>query len=158
MSLSDLYQEIILDHYKNPRNYGEIEDAHVHAEDNNPSCGDELQIDLILGEDEDSIEEIKFSGQGCAISMASASLMSDRIEGKSLEEVEDLRETFKAMITSDDEPEDLQDELGDLVSLKGVIKFPIRVKCANLSWNTLKKGLDALEEEGVPARVVQNEG
>lgn len=157
MSLSDLYQEIILDHYKNPRKYGEMEDPDVYAEDNNPSCGDELEISLKLDDAQQSIEEVRFSGEGCAISMASGSLMSDRIEGKSLEEVRELRDKFKQMITSDEEDPDRDSELGDLVSLKGVIKFPIRVKCANLSWNTLQKGLDALEEQGVTARVVQNE-
>ncbi len=157
MSLSDLYQEIILDHYKNPRNYGEMEDPDVYAEDNNPSCGDELEISLRLDETANRIEEVRFSGEGCAISMASGSLMSDRIEGKDLDEVRELRDKFKRMITSDEEDPEHDHELGDLVSLKGVIKFPIRVKCANLSWNTLQKGLDALEQQGVPARVVQNE-
>jgi len=157
VSLSDLYQEIILDHYKNPRNFGEIDDPHVYAEDNNPSCGDELDISLMLSEDEQTVEEVKFSGEGCAISMASASLMSDRIEGKTLDEIDELHERFQDMITDDDsDPEELSDELGDMVSLKGVIKFPIRIKCASLSWETLEKGLNALEEQGVPARVVQN--
>lgn len=158
MSLSDLYQEIILDHYKNPRNFGEIEDPHVYAEDNNPSCGDELNISLELSDDQQTVEKVKFSGQGCAISMASASLMSDRIEGKTLDEIEEVHQQFKDMITDDEaEPEELSDELGDMVSLKGVIKFPIRIKCASLSWDTLEKGLDALEDQGIPARVVQNE-
>ncbi len=158
MSLSDLYQEIILDHYKNPRNYGEMDDAHIHVEDNNPSCGDELEVNVRLDEDEEVIEDISFTGEGCAISMASASLMSDRLEGKSIEDAEELRERFKSMITSDEEDlEDLKQELGDLVSLKGVIKFPIRVKCANLSWNTFKKGLDAKDEDGLPVNIVQNE-
>jgi len=158
VSLSDLYQEIILDHYKNPRNYGEINDPHVYAEDNNPSCGDELELSLILNEEEDTVEDVKFTGEGCAISMASASLMSDRVEGKTLEEIQELSDRFETMLTDDDrDPEELSDELGDLVSLKGVIKFPIRIKCASLSWDTLHKGLDALEEQGVPARVVQND-
>lgn len=157
MSLSDLYQDIILDHYKNPRNYGEIDNPDVYAEDNNPSCGDEIEIHLKLDESGDRIDEIKFSGQGCAISMASGSLMSDRLEGKSLEEVEELRDKFKSMITSDDDEQDFREELGDLVSLKGVIKFPIRIKCANLSWDTLEKGLEALREEGPPVRVIQND-
>lgn len=158
MSLSDLYQDIILDHYKNPRNFGEIDDPHIYAEDNNPSCGDELNISLVLGDDEQTVEEVKFSGEGCAISMASASLMSDRIEGKTLEEIDELHECFQNMITDDDaEPEELSDELGDMVSLKGVIKFPIRIKCASLSWDTLEKGLEALDEQGIPVRVVQND-
>lgn len=158
MSLSDLYQEIILDHYKNPRNYGDMDEPDVHVEDNNPSCGDELEVNLKLDESGDVIEDISFTGQGCAISMASASLMSDRLEGKTVEDAEALRERFKNMITSDEEDlEVLKDELGDLVSLKGVIKFPIRVKCANLSWNTFKKGIDAKNEDGLPVNIVQNE-
>lgn len=158
MSLSDLYQEIILDHYKNPRNYGDMDDPDLHAEDNNPSCGDELEVNVQFDEDEEVLEEVTFTGQGCAISMASASLMSDRIEGKPAEDVETLRKKFKAMITSDDkDPEDLKQELGDLVSLKGVIKFPIRIKCANLPWNTLKKGFEAWEEDGLPVNIIQNE-
>jgi len=159
VSLSDLYQEIILDHYKNPRNYGEMDEPDIHVEDNNPSCGDELEVDVELDEDGEIIDDISFTGEGCAISMASASLMSDRLEGKSIEDAEDLRNRFKSMITSDEERdlEDLKEELGDLVSLKGVIKFPIRVKCANLSWNTFKKGLDAKDEDGLPVNIVQNE-
>lgn len=157
MSLSDLYQEIILDHYKNPRNFGELEEPDLYAEDNNPSCGDELQVEIDLDEDEGTVQDVRFSGQGCAISMASGSLMSDRIEGQSLDSVRELREKFKAMLTSDDADEDLEDELGDLVSLKGVIKFPIRVKCANLAWNTLGKALEAYDEQGIPVRIVQND-
>lgn len=157
MSLSDLYQDIILDHYKNPRDYGEMDDPDIYVEDNNPSCGDDLQLNLKLGDDGETIENVSFTGQGCAISMASASLMADRIEGKTIDEAQELRNKFKTMITSDDNPEDLKEDLGDLVSLKGVIKFPIRVKCANLSWNTFKKGLDARDEDGLPVRIVQNE-
>ncbi len=160
MSLSDLYQEIILDHYKNPRNYGDMDDPQLHVEDNNPSCGDKLEVNVSFDESGEVIEDISFTGEGCAISMASASLMSDRIEGKSVEYAEDLRERFKSMITADDNEqnmEELKEELGDLVSLKGVIKFPIRIKCANLSWNTFKKGLDAKDEEGLPVNIVQNE-
>jgi nitrogen fixation NifU-like protein len=159
VSLSDLYQEIILDHYKNPRNYGDIDDPDMHVEDNNPSCGDELEVNVKFDEDEQVIDDISFTGEGCAISMASASLMSDRLEGKSIEDAEDLRERFKSMITADDGEQDideLKDELGDLVSLKGVIKFPIRVKCANLAWNTFKKGLNAKDEKGLPVNIVQN--
>lgn len=158
MSLSDLYQEIILDHYKNPRHFGELEDPDLYAEDNNPSCGDELQVEIDLSGDEQTVRDVRFSGQGCAISMASGSLMADRITGQSVDSVRRLREQFKAMITSDDDAEDeLRDELGDLVSLKGVIKFPIRIKCADLAWNTLQKALDAYDEQGLPVRVVQND-
>jgi nitrogen fixation NifU-like protein len=159
VSLSDLYQEIILDHYKNPRNYGDMDEPDIHVEDNNPSCGDELEVNVKLDEDGEVIEDISFTGEGCAISMASASLMSDRLEGKTVEDAEQLRDRFKSMITSDkdEDLEDLKEELGDLVSLKGVIKFPIRVKCANLSWNTFKKGMDAKEEDGLPVNIIQNE-
>lgn len=158
MSLSDLYQEIILDHYKNPRNYGDMDEPHVHAEDNNPSCGDELELSFNLNEDQDTVEELKFEGQGCAISMASASLMSDKIEGMTLDEIEELHDRFETMLTDEEtDAEELSDELGDLVALEGVIKFPIRIKCASLAWDTLHKGLEALEEDGIPARVIQNE-
>lgn len=157
MSLSDLYQDIILDHYKNPRKYGEIEEPHVHAEDNNPSCGDDIELDILLDEDQETIEQIRFGGQGCAISMASGSLMADRIEGMSLGEVRDLQERFTEMVTNYEEDVEPDEELGDMVSLRGVIKFPVRVKCASLAWDTLTKGLEALEEQGVPARAVPNE-
>ncbi len=157
MSLSDLYQDIILDHYKNPRKYGEIEEPHVHAEDNNPSCGDDIELDILLDEDQETIEQIRFGGQGCAISMASGSLMADRIEGMSLSEVRDLRERFTEMVTNYEEDVEPDEELGDMVSLRGVIKFPVRVKCASLAWDTLTKGLEALEEQGAPARAVPNE-
>ncbi len=144
MSLDDLYQEIILDHYKNPRGEGEMEHPDARAHDNNPSCGDELELFLKLNDQQ--IEEVRFKGEGCAISMASASLMAQKLEGKTVEEALELLHKFKNMITADSEEteDEHREELGDLVALKGVIKFPIRVKCASLPWNTLQR---ALEEE-----------
>jgi len=142
MSLDDLYQKIILDHYKNPRGEGEIKKPDARAHDNNPSCGDELELFLKLNAGQ--IEEVRFKGEGCAISMASASLMTRQLEEKTVEQALDMREKFKNMITSDSSDTDDQsgDELGDLVALKGVIKFPIRVKCASLPWDALRKALE----------------
>lgn len=144
MELDELYQTVILDHAKRPRNQGEIAgaDACVHAD--NPSCGDELTLYVKFGP-EGALDQVKFTGQGCAISQASASLMTLRVQGKSAEEATKLRDTFHELVTS---TEDLAEgsfpppELGDAGLLQGVRRFPQRVKCATLAWNALKQALD----------------
>ncbi|MDP6282663.1 MAG: SUF system NifU family Fe-S cluster assembly protein [Acidimicrobiales bacterium] len=151
--LEDLYKEIILDHYKNPRNRGELESPPAHkTEGFNPLCGDEVTVTFELRDD--SLAELRIAGQGCSISQASASMMSAAVQGKSISEVRDLSREFKSMMSIHEEsidPKELDSastatfQLGDLEALKGVVKFPVRIKCATLSWNTLLTGLDELE-------------
>ncbi|MGH8021680.1 MAG: Fe-S cluster assembly sulfur transfer protein SufU [Opitutaceae bacterium] len=137
--LDDLYQEIILDHNRRPRNYGPLADATHQAEGHNPLCGDEVTVFLHL--DGDIISNITFDGQGCAISKASASLMTTRLKGRSLDEANRLLEEVRALLTAPEEtPPDLE-SLGDLAALAGVRKFAVRVKCATLAWHTLEAAL-----------------
>jgi nitrogen fixation NifU-like protein len=144
--LDDLYREIILDHYKNPRNQGVLEGPTVHAQEGfNPLCGDEVTI---YAQVEDGVVvDIKITGQGCSISRSSASLMSQAVKGQSIEEVKDTVSRFKRMIAVEesegDEPEpvDLR-AVGELAALQGVVKFPVRIKCATLPWNTLMIALE----------------
>lgn len=140
MSLDSLYQEIIVDHYQNPRNFGELEDADFAIEDDNPSCGDEITIYGKLSGDR--LEKLRFTGNGCAISMASASLMSDILVGKKISEIRQIIGLFSEMIKGEIEVDsEVEEKLGELIALKGVVKFPIRVKCATLAWKTLEKAL-----------------
>ena len=134
--LDNLYKDIILEHYKHPRNRGRLNPATVSGEGLNPSCGDELELFLNL--EEGVISDVKFSGEGCAISQASASMMTEAIKGKSLEEALELSAQFKAMIRGE-EPDDA---LGDLKTLQGISKLHARVKCATLSWVTLEQALE----------------
>jgi nitrogen fixation protein NifU and related proteins len=160
--LEDLYREIILDHYRNPRNRGELEAPPAHrTEGFNPLCGDEIIVYLDL--DGDVVRDIRISGQGCSISQSSASMMSSAVKGKTVAEVRDLTKAFKAMMSIHEsslegdgsgegedgapEPEDVPDvKLGDLEALRGVVKFPVRIKCATLSWNTLAQGLEEAQD------------
>jgi nitrogen fixation NifU-like protein len=138
--LEDLYREIILDHYRTPRNRGELPPPAAHAVGHNPLCGDEIEVylDVVDG----VVADIKVSGQGCSISQSSASMMSQAVKGKSIDEVRALVHRFKSMM-SIHEAEEVDDEatpgvkLGDLEALQGVVKFPVRIKCAVLAWNTL---------------------
>ena len=151
--LEDLYREIILDHYRNPRNRGELPSPPAtKAEGFNPLCGDEIVVYLDV--DNGTVTDIKISGQGCSISQSSASMMSAAVKGKSLDEARALIRAFKAMMSIheqrlDGTPDDEGDSgaagdvaLGDLEALQGVVKFPVRIKCATLSWNTLTQALD----------------
>lgn len=144
--LEDLYREIILDHHRNPRNRGELAPPAPHAVGHNPLCGDE--IDIYLQVDDDVITDVKVGGQGCSISQSSASMMSQAIKGKPVADVRALVRRFKGMMSIPDEDgnpiePDPNVKLGDLEALQGVVKFPVRIKCATLSWNTL---LDALSQ------------
>jgi nitrogen fixation NifU-like protein len=140
--LSDLYQEVILDHNKRPRNFRRIEPASHHAEGHNPLCGDKLS--LFIQVDGDVVTDIAFQGSGCAISKASASLMTDAIKGRGVAEVRELFGRFHRMVTT---PVDLPvEDLGKLSVLAGVREFPVRVKCASLAWHTLKAALDRRAE------------
>ncbi len=150
--LEDLYREILLDHYRNPRHRGELQvPPAVRAEGFNPLCGDEVIVYLEVGAD-DAVEAIAIGGQGCSISQSSASMMSAAVKGKPVAEVRRLVTAFKAMMSihsseiggdvDDDDELDLSGmALGDLEALRGVVKFPVRIKCATLSWNTLLQAL-----------------
>jgi nitrogen fixation NifU-like protein len=138
--LDDLYQDIILNHNKRPRNYRKMTDATHHAEGHNPLCGDEVTVYLHI--DGDTISDVSFDGQGCAISKASASLMTTRLKGKTLAEVRALAKEVRAMLAGQqDQAPDLE-ELGDLAALAGVRKYAVRVKCATLAWHTLEAALE----------------
>lgn len=148
-NLDDLYREIILDHYRSPRNRGELASPPaIKSEGFNPLCGDELVIYLDVRDG--VLADIKLTGHGCSISQASSSLMSAAVKGKSLDQVRATIATFKEMMTAhadslDQSREATMDELrtlGELASLQGVVKFPVRIKCAILAWNTLSQGLD----------------
>ena len=136
--LTELYQEVILDHNRRPRNFGTLEGANHRAEGHNPLCGDRLR--LFLRVDDGVIGEVRFEGTGCAISKASASLMTDAIKGRGVDEAGRLFERFHRMVTTPP-GEDVED-LGKLCVLAGVREFPVRVKCASLAWHTLKAALD----------------
>ena len=145
--LEDLYREIILDHYRTPRNRGELPPPAAHAVGHNPLCGDE--IDVYLQVEGDTVTDVKVGGQGCSISQSSASMMSQAVKGRSVAEVRALVRRFKGMMSIEEavpEGERLADaeiKLGDLEALQGVVKFPVRIKCATLAWNTL---LEAMAE------------
>ncbi len=145
-ALDDLYREIILDHYRHPRNRGLLEAPDVTAEGVNPVCGDKIK--LTLRYDGDRIEEVGFRGSGCAISQSSASLMSESIKRRTTAEAERMKREFEAMMTAGAEP---AAELGDLEALQGVAKFHARVKCALLAWKVLEQALK--EGRGTAAAV-----
>lgn len=137
--LSDLYQDTILEHNKNPRNFREIPDADKKALGNNPLCGDVLQIFISL--DGDTITDVAFKGSGCAISKASASMMTQTVKGKTKEEVESIFGEFHRMVTGKLDIKTNENHLGKLRIFSGVLEFPARVKCASLSWHTLNAAL-----------------
>ena len=144
MDLKDLYQEIILDHGKNPRNIGKFDNYNKDAKGNNPLCGDNVHVYLRLNENK-KVEDIAFEGHGCAISMASASIMTDMVRGKEEKEVKEIVTDFLGMIKEKDSLETnilKDDEKTKLMSLSGVKQYPMRVKCATLSWHTLTSALD----------------
>jgi nitrogen fixation NifU-like protein len=137
--LSDLYQEVILDHNRRPRNYGVLPDASRTSQGYNPLCGDRLT--LYVKVDRDRIEGVSFEGSGCAISKASASLMTDAVKGASVADALELFDRFRAMITTPPGKPIDEEALGKLAALAGVREFPMRVKCASLAWHTLKAAL-----------------
>jgi nitrogen fixation protein NifU and related proteins len=136
--LQDLYQELILDHGRRPRNFGKLEDATKTAEGYNPLCGDKIRVYVKVGGD--VVEDIKFEGAGCAISTASASIMTDALKGKTRAESEQLFKAFHDLVTGHRQESETQD-LGKLAVFSGVSEFPTRVKCATLSWHTLRAAL-----------------
>ena len=136
--LEELYQEVILDHSRRPRNFGELPDASVKVHGDNPSCGDEIHL-AIKFDGNGGLDEIKFTGHGCAISQASASLMTMKLKGKKRAEVEQMLEAFRDLVTTGEN--DAPKNLGDLQVMRGVRKFPQRVKCAMLPWRAVEQAL-----------------
>lgn len=137
--LSDLYQEVILEHNKNPRNFREIADADQYADGKNPLCGDALRVYVKM--DGDTVADVAFKGSGCAISKASASMMTQAVKGKTKAEAEHIFDEFHKMVTGEIDIETDDNELGKLKIFAGVLEFPARVKCASLSWHTLNAAL-----------------
>ncbi len=133
--LQNFYKEIVLDHYQRPRNRGELENADLEEHLNNPLCGDEVTVYANLRDDE--IAEVAFIGRGCAISQASASMLAERLQGKSREEAEAEIKAFLEMMRTEE-----NEELGDLAALKGIIQTPNRIRCATLAWDAFKRGLE----------------
>ena len=149
MDLKELYQEIILDHGKNPRNLRKTENFNKDAKGHNPLCGDKVHVYLKLDEDK-KVQDISFEGQGCAISMASASIMTDLLKGKEEQEVKEIVKDFLEMIKKKDKLNNKileENEKTKLMCLSGVKKYPMRVKCATLSWHTLTSAIDNTQEE-----------
>lgn len=149
--LEDLYREVILDHYRSPRNRGELECPPAHrGEGFNPLCGDDVVLYILA--DGDTIADVKIGGNGCSISQASASMMSTAIKGKTFQEAQAINKAFKKSLSLSDEDEDATadeatgnnaTDLGDLQALQGVMKFPVRIKCATLGWNVLAEYLES---------------
>ena len=141
MALDDIYKEVILDHYKNPRNKRELGDTAITCTKNNPLCGDEITVYAEVGEG--AVREVTFQGAGCSISQSSASMMTQAVAGKPVDDALAMAAEFRGMMAGDVEP--TEERFGDLVALKGVVKYPIRIKCAVLAWDVLQ---DALAGDG----------
>ncbi|XID93545.1 Fe-S cluster assembly sulfur transfer protein SufU [Paenibacillaceae bacterium WGS1546] len=135
--LDDLYRRVIMDHYKTPRNRGELEEGSVTVNLNNPTCGDRISLQLQL--EDDVVRDVRFTGEGCSISMSSASMMTEAIKGKTSEEALLLADKFSALMKGEDVH---FDDYEDVEALSGVNKFPARIKCATLAWNALRKGVE----------------
>ena len=142
MSLDDLYREVILDHYRNPRNKRALDGAEIDLAHNNPLCGDEISVRVKVGDG--MVEDAAFEGQGCSTSQASASMLTEKIRGMKLDDVEGLVLEFRGMMAGKEGADD--DALGDLVALKGVVKYPVRIKCAVLAWDTLQEGVETFRK------------
>jgi len=136
MQLDDLYRRVIMDHYKNPRNRGTLEDDAVTVQLNNPTCGDKISLQMRVVDN--IVKDAKFTGEGCSISLSSASMMTDAIKGKSLDQALEMAEQFSNLMQG----KDVRFEYDDIEALSGVSKFPARIKCATLAWNALRKGIE----------------
>lgn len=145
MSLRDLYQEIIIDHGREPRNFGNVDNANYCKCGHNPLCGDKLTLSMRVRDH--VIEDARFVGNGCAISVASASLMTEAIKGKTVEQIKKLFDQFHLLVTTGQTPQSCED-IGKLAVFSGVAEFPIRIKCATLAWHTLKAAFLEDKEEG----------
>ncbi|UOQ48171.1 SUF system NifU family Fe-S cluster assembly protein [Gracilibacillus caseinilyticus] len=143
-NLDTLYRQVIMDHYKNPRNRGTLEQESVTIDMNNPTCGDRIELHLQI--EDDIVTDAKFEGEGCSISMSSASMMTQAIKGKKKEDALKMSTIFSKMMLGED-VEDVEFDLGDIEALQGVTKFPARIKCATLAWKAMEKAVDADEEQ-----------
>ena len=139
--LEDLYQEVILDHSRRPRNFGHLSDAAVRVHGDNPACGDEIDLDVKFGED-GSLQDLKFSGHGCAISQASASMMTDMLKGRTAAEADRLMTGFLHLVKGEDASDLPEDDRERLEVMGGISEFPMRVKCATLAWHTYKNAVE----------------
>ena len=142
MALDDIYKEVILDHYKTPRNKRELPEAELSCTQNNPLCGDEITV--YVHREDGKLAEVAFLGAGCSISQSSASMMTEAVQDKPVEEALTLAADFRGMMAGDVEPD--EQEFGDLIALKGVVKYPIRIKCAVLAWDALQEALQGAGE------------
>ena len=145
-NVRDLYQQVILEHYKKPRHKGQTSPIHRQQRGHNPSCGDTIELTVQLNEAGDRIEDVKFEGEGCAIAMASADLMADALRGKQVDEALAMVKRFQGMMKGEDE---FPKELRKLNVMQGVAQFPVRIKCANLSWHTIKAALENDQAEPI---------
>lgn len=141
-NLNQLYRSVIMDHYKNPRNKGAIENGDVTIDMNNPTCGDRIRLTLNI--EDDIIQNAKFDGEGCSISMSSASMMTEAIIGKSLEDALSIGDEFSKMMLGEDY--EITEDMGDIEALNGVNQFPARIKCATLSWKALERSVSENEQ------------
>ena len=143
--LEELYQSIILDHNRRPKNYGALESANARAEGKNPLCGDEVKVELAVSDDR--VTDVKFTASGCAVSRASASIMTQAIKGKSKEEIDALFTRFHELVTGKHKPTAAEAKaLGEMAAFSGVARFPVRVKCASMPWHTLQAALRNQDE------------
>ncbi|MGL4820344.1 MAG: Fe-S cluster assembly sulfur transfer protein SufU [Bacilli bacterium] len=140
-NLDTLYRQVIMDHYKNPRNHGTLADGATTIQLNNPTCGDTIQLQLQV--EENIVKDVRFIGEGCSISLSSASMMTQAIKGKTTEEALKLCATFSELVQGKDYDDEI--DLGDIEALSGVSKFPARIKCATLAWKALEKGIESKE-------------
>jgi nitrogen fixation NifU-like protein len=153
VELEELYQEVILDHSRRPRNFGELANAAVVVHGDNPACGDEIHLAVRFGDD-GSLQDIKFTGHGCAISQASASMMTTKLKGKSRDETMSILRTFRELVTGEISPD--ARKLGDLQLMEGVRNFPQRVKCAMLAWRAVEQALQQTDGEATVSTEVDD--
>lgn len=146
-NLRGLYQQVILERYRKPRNFGRVDPVHRRQRGHNPSCGDTIDLTLQLDPGQERIADIKFEGEGCAIALASADLMADAVRGRTIPEALQLVERFQAMMRGGEE---FPREYRSLNAMKGVAQFPVRIKCANLAWHALKHALESPAPSGSP--------
>lgn len=142
MQLDDLYRRVIMDHYKNPRNRGTMNDEAVTINLNNPTCGDRISLQLVV--EDGKVTDAKYTGEGCSISMSSASMMTEAVKGHTFDEALEMAERFSSLMKGDAVE---FEELEDIEALSGVNKFPARIKCATLAWNALRKGIETQSEK-----------
>ncbi|AQL56645.1 Fe-S cluster assembly sulfur transfer protein SufU [Abyssicoccus albus] len=141
-NLDQLYRSVIMDHYKNPRNKGQIDDGTLTVDLNNPTCGDSIR--LTMNVKDDMIENARFDGEGCSISMSSASMMTEAVKGQTVERALEMSQQFSNMMLGEDY--EITEDMGDIEALSGVSQFPARIKCATLAWKALEKGTENEEE------------